>query len=792
MARFPHKNPGGAPRALPRFDRRVGALAVVALCVLMTLALQVFRLSVVEHTAHAENVERHLVRKRLLPASRGRILDRNGVVLAADRASWDVLLAYDAIAGRWATDMARREVTAELGREQWRELSTAERANAILARQPRFDGLFDDICARLAEAGGVDRSELDRRFDDILSRAAREVTSRRSALAEREVRLFGDQARLSEIDRERVVAQRTSHVILADVPDEVAFYFQRLAEEFPGAVTVEPSTRRVMPWSQITLDVDRSRLPSPIRSTRRVPVVVDGVADHIIGRTRTQVFAEELARRPLADPATGEILDLSGYRSDRDVIGASGVERVAESRLRGRRGMLTQSLKDGSESRVEPANGSDVELTIDIRLQSRIHALFDPAVRLARIEQYQRGFDAEGDPRGGPLPLGYELDGAVVVLDIRSGEVLAAVSVPSVAEGALMSESRRLRESPGVFRPTEGVYPPGSIVKPLVFCAAAAEGLVTSREQIVCNGHFFPDRKDSTRCWIYRPAEGRDFTHGPLDAREALARSCNIYFYALAQRLGPERLVAWLGRFGVGTPSGAGLAWAPPNDERASGGDEAVQAPMRGDAAGFAPSAVDLARLRERGDRVSPVLLGIGQGPLAWTPLHAAQAFATLARGGVVIEPRIVRTDVAPTRVDLGLPPDAVRTALDGLRASVSESFGTGHHITLDDGVREPLFPTDALALWGKTGTATAPLLALDGDKDGRAETRVRTDHAWFVGLAGANGSEPTIAIAVLLENGGSGGRVAAPMAAAVLSAIAAEGYLGADAQRRLGGNSPP
>ena len=88
MARFPHKNPGGAPRALPRFDRRVGALAVVALCVLMTLALQVFRLSVVEHTAHAENVERHLVRKRLLPASRGRILDRNGVVLAADRASW--------------------------------------------------------------------------------------------------------------------------------------------------------------------------------------------------------------------------------------------------------------------------------------------------------------------------------------------------------------------------------------------------------------------------------------------------------------------------------------------------------------------------------------------------------------------------------------------------------------------------------------------------------------------------------------------------------------------------------
>ena len=119
---------------------------------------------------------------RLVPTTRGSILDRRGEVLAADRASWDVLLRYDAITGRWATEMARRELVRELGLSSWLELSAGERSTRILERQAKFDALLEEVYARLSAAGGLERAELDRRLDDIVARAAREAVSRKEAL----------------------------------------------------------------------------------------------------------------------------------------------------------------------------------------------------------------------------------------------------------------------------------------------------------------------------------------------------------------------------------------------------------------------------------------------------------------------------------------------------------------------------------------------------------------------------------------------------------------------------------
>jgi cell division protein FtsI/penicillin-binding protein 2 len=172
--------------------------------------------------------------------------------------------------------------------------------------------------------------------------------------------------------------------------------------------------------------------------------------------------------------------------------------------------------------------------------------------------------------------------------------------------------------------------------------------------------------------------------------------------------------------------------------------------------------------------------------------MHAANAFATIARGGRFLPPHFIRGEARAPAIDLGIPRAAIDAALAGLRGSVNEDYGTGNHITLDGGVREPLFGFDDLDVWGKTGTATAPLLALDGDRDGKAETRVRTDHAWFVGLVAEKGGAPRYAVAVLLENGGSGGKVAGPVGAAVMRAIAAEGYLGERARHGSGGVPTP
>lgn len=753
-------------------------LAAVALVAVSALGAQLVRLSVFEHDAHEANVERHLVTRRLLPALRGSIVDRRGEVLATDRAAWDVLLSYDAITGRWSSERAREALVKEMGRANWLELSSAERVQRILARQVEFDAQLEQVYARLAEAGAIDRVELDRRLDAVIARAERELRSRKEALLARETRLYGEDARLGEIDRERVGAERAAHAVLPDVPDSVRFYFQRLAEELPGTVSVEPSMRRERPWERIEFEVPRRDFPTPIRSSKPIRITAEGVADHIVGALRMQVFAEDLARRPMNDPESGRVVDLGGYRSDRDAVGASGFERAAEDALRGTRGVVERNLETAGETRTEPVRGRDVQLTIDIRLQARIQAMLDPRVGLAKISQYQRGVDAEGNPRGGPLPLGWELDGSVVVLEVATGEILAAVSSPTLADGARMSPERRAQEHPEVFRPLEGLYPPGSILKPLVLCAAMAEGVLKPGESIECKGHFFADNQAAVRCHTFRPAEGRTGTHGPLEAPDALARSCNIYFYELARRLGPERFVAWMRRFGIEHALGTGLGVA----RQAQDGEPRIV----GEAPGALPDAALLAQYRSDRDRVSPVLLGIGQGAITWTPLHAAHAYATIARGGRSVAPRLVRGFPEPPAVDLGIPSAAIRESLEGLRASVNESYGTGHHLTID-GERELLFDLPDLSVWGKTGTATASRFAIDGDRDGTAETRVQTDHAWFVGLVGERAGAPRYAVAVILEYGGSGGKVAGPVAAEVMRAIAAEGYLGDAAQRSAG-----
>ncbi|MEY2714261.1 MAG: Stage sporulation protein, partial [Planctomycetota bacterium] len=165
-------------------------------------------------------------------------------------------------------------------------------------------------------------------------------------------------------------------------------------------------------------------------------------------------------------------------------------------------------------------------------------------------------------------------------------------------------------------------------------------------------------------------------------------------------------------------------------------------------------------------------------------PLQAAQAYATLARGGVVVQPTIFKSLRGQrTSVDLGIPSWAIDECFAGLRAAVAEGYGSGHHITLRDGTREPLFDVPGVKIWGKTGTATAPPLKVDLDGDGTVE-RVQTDHAWFVGLAGGEGGRPRYSIAVILEHGGSGGKVAGPIAVEAIRTLVAAGYFSGGPRR--------
>ncbi|MFN5662725.1 MAG: penicillin-binding transpeptidase domain-containing protein, partial [Planctomyces sp.] len=177
-------------------------------------------------------------------------------------------------------------------------------------------------------------------------------------------------------------------------------------------------------------------------------------------------------------------------------------------------------------------------------------------------------------------------------------------------------------------------------------------------------------------------------------------------------------------------------------------------------------------------------LMGIGQGPVAWTPLHAADAYATLARSGLRIVPRL-RMDEPLRSINLGLNPRSVAIALEGLSKAVNDERGTGHHITVDwpDGARrENIFTAPGVQVWGKSGTADSGQKARDAQGRLLADDRgqaISLDHAWFVVLAGRAGeNRPRYAVAVLVEFGGSGGRIAGPLTNQILLALKAEGYL--------------
>jgi penicillin-binding protein 2 len=531
---------------------------------------------------------------------------------------------------------------------------------------------------------------------------------------------------------------------------------------------VVDAARRVRPWESADVRLSRRTLPRTLRSNGDAHIHVKGVFDHVLGTIREETWAEDLARRPFLK-ADGTV-DPGGYRPGPDLVGGRGLEAAYEDWLRGTRGQLRTRLDTDQSERVEPVFGRPLKLTVDIELQARVQAILNPQFGLTRVQDWHGG--EEG------LPIGAPLASAAVIVEVESGDIMALGSWPTLADAADLSPSDQFRLQPGVNRASEGVYPPGSIVKPLVYVGAVGAGKFAAGGTVECTGHYFPEFTDRARCWIYRPQFGMTThtaqTGGPLPVESAIGRSCNIFFYTVAHRFGLRPLVEWYRALGVGSTLGTGLQGPLPADQRKGGGENA----------GIVPGEDQLAAIEARRDQFTPIIMGIGQGPIAWTPLQAANAYATFARGGELRDARIVADADAlpPDRRSgrLDMPADACRRALEGLRQSVEERFGTGHHIKYDDGSQEAIFAIPGVTVRGKTGTAQAPPLAIDDDGDGRADRTIKgVDHAWFVGLAGEKGAKPKYAIAVLVDRGGSGGKAAGPIAAQIVMALIDEGYLG-------------
>jgi penicillin-binding protein 2 len=418
-------------------------------------------------------------------------------------------------------------------------------------------------------------------------------------------------------------------------------------------------------------------------------------------------------------------------------IGKIGVEGTFEDALRGRNGSRQIMVNAQGRSvdretvldeplRTIAANpGADLYLTLDLEVQ-----------RVA--EQAVQGQRA-----------------AIIALDPRNGEVIALVSRPgfdpnSFARGLTRAEFAALNEDPDrpLFnRALRGTYPPGSTIKPVVALAGLEHGLVTPTTTRACPGWYsLPGSSHRFRDW-------KRSGHGSVALIEAVAQSCDIYFYALAAQLGVERLHEFLGRFGLGGPTGLDVG---------------------GEKSGLLPStAWKRSAFKRAAQQVwfpgETVIFGIGQGYMTSTPMQLAQMTSVLAMRGASHRPRLVRALRDPvTRVETPVPPAPLPTVR--LRDPADWDVAVqGMVAVMQGGTASRAAAGAEYSIAGKTGTAQVFSIAQNARYDESAISERLRDHAWFIAFAPVE--DPRIAVVVLVENGRSGSGTAAPIARSVMDA---------------------
>lgn len=425
--------------------------------------------------------------------------------------------------------------------------------------------------------------------------------------------------------------------------------------------------------------------------------IYDSFASHVIGYlgrlTQEQSMAQEYQDVPRSA-----------------FIGQMGIEKIYDQRLRGIAGERFIEVDAAgrmikSAGRREAVKGGDITLTIDKNLQD----------------------EAEKSLRG--------LTGAVVVLDVYTGEILTLVSTPSFdpnlfARGIGYREWRNLSKNPMhpmLNRAIQSQYPPGSTFKIITALAALEEGVITSKTTFPCNGYINFGRK--FRCW---KLEG----HGRVDIRRAIAESCDVFFYEVGKRMDIDRIATYAKAFGMGIQSGIDL---------------------EGEREGIVPSKEWKRIFRKekwyKGETLNTV---IGQGYLTATPLQVARLMAAVVNGGRLIIPHLVKDrinrDQSVQIIDL--KEENVSLIRRSLKDVVYDDEGTGR-----------LARSEVVEIGGKTGTTQViGKSALMNDVPRRYR-----DHAWFVSYAPAD--NPEITVAIFIEHGGHGSNAAAPLAKRIIEA---------------------
>ena len=694
-------SPGGDSRGRLRW-----VLAAIVACAAIVMT-RVVTLEIFYGEGYRTAAAKPLRRVETIPAARGRILARDGTVLAFDRQLSALAVQYRYLEqppdARWLERAARRRLP-RAGRRS-RERVAAERERLLADREAMLDRLAA-LCGRSPQAfrnrAAEIQTQVERTAASVNERRRRMHDARQATAAHADGEPAADEGRLVRAGRWlfsllaapqdeapyapiEVAEQHDYHVVFEDLPLEAVAEIAAHPERFPGVRVVE-RRRRVYPSGTL--------------------------AAHVLGHL-----------------GPGESGDGSGRQ---------GVEQRFETLLAGRDGRLVELSNRGGQilsatREQEPRAGRDLVLSIDPALQRAAETLLDQT--LARTA---------GDAASG---------GAIVALDIATGDVLASASAPRFDPNAFAGRDsaavRQLLEHPGhpLFdRAIRMAIPPGSTFKALTAIALLESEAAAADETFYCQGYLHQPTRQ--RCLIYR-RHGRG--HEQLTLGDALAQSCNVYFFHFAERMGPAPLVAWAEKFGIGQASGIDLPGESPGQLPTPAANREQGRPWR------------------EGDTLS---LAIGQGALTATPLQIARLFAAIAGGGQLVTPRVAlrvgmnadqaapdpESDaeaprferVSPPAIE-GLHPETLAAVRRGLERVVADPSGTAHGAVYNESV----------AIAGKTGTAETG--------GGQA------DHAWFAGYAPAE--TPRVAFVIALEHSGAGSDAAGPIARRLVQKLDSLGY---------------
>lgn len=498
----------------------------------------------------------------------------------------------------------------------------------------------------------------------------------------------------------RETLQRLSRLISL-TPEQIEVV---LAEARARRAFVPMTVREDLSWDEVSrIAVHSPELPGVVLDSGLLRQYPYGeVLSHVLGYVGAVSQAEQ-QRDP--DP----LLQLPDFR-----IGKSGIERSYDKVLRGRAGLsrvevnaIGREIRELDRTEGEP--GEDVQLSLDLELQRFC---------FARLTS--------------------ELAASAVVIDVRTGGILALASVPSYDPASftgglsrrLWTELRDNPRHPLVNKCIRGQYPPGSTFKMMTALAGLESGAITETTRIFCPGSV---SLGTARfyCW-------KEHGHGSINLVNALEQSCDCYFYEVARRVGVDAIADMANRFGLG---------------------HRLDLDLPGEQPGLIPTrAWKKATFRQSWQKGETLVCGIGQGYVSVTPLQLAVMTARLANGGLAVRPRVVLPKDAPPPSPLGVSKASLDLVLRGMREVVHGGRGTARQAALN---------LPGIEMGGKTGTAQVRRISKADRASGRHKREdipwEERDHALFVCFAPY--ASPRFAVSVIVEHGLHGASAAAPIA---------------------------